>query len=248
MAGSNVFFQVIGSGADQHLTIQWNKVRFAIGGTAGDTITFEAQLYADGRIQFNYPDLVSGTAAGNNGTSATVGIKAAGTQGPNRSLLAFNNGPATPNVGTGRSTLILPNRPPDYYAFTLNAGETATLAATALTAGTGNVTVELRDSSDTVLATGVGGSSNLTSVISNFAVTTGGTYYARITGDTLTTQYSLVVTRNAAFDTEGNSTAATAQTLDGAQGALGDILAAATINAIDSGWIMCGWFSHRDEQ
>jgi hypothetical protein len=111
------------------------------------------------------------------------------------------------------------------------------LAATALTTGTGNVTVELRDSSDTVLATGVGGAGNLTSVISNFAVAIGGTYYARITGDTLNTQYSLVVTRNAAFDTEGNSTAATAQTLDGARGALGDIFAGGIINAFDSGWI-----------
>jgi len=237
VAGSNVFYQMIGSGANQHLTIQWNKVRFAVGGTAGDTITFQVQLYADGRIQFNYPDLVSGTAAGNNGASATVGFKAAGTQGPNRSLLVFNNGPATPNVGTGRSTLILPSRPPDYFAFTLNTGETVTLAATALITGSGNVSVELRDSSDTVLATGVGGSSNLTSVINNFSVTTGGTYYARITGDTLNTQYSLVVTRNAAFDTEGNSTAATSQTLDGAPGALGDILAVATVNAVDSGWI-----------
>src|SRR5207344_3282032 len=147
----------------------------------------------DGRIQFNYPDLVSGTAPGNNGASATVGIKAAGTQGPNRSLLVFNNGPATPNVGTSRSTLILPNRPPDYYAVTFNAGETVTLAATALVTGTGNVTVELRNSVDSVLATGVGGAGNLTSVISNFVVATGGTYYARITGDTLNTQYSLVV-------------------------------------------------------
>jgi hypothetical protein len=237
VAGSNVFYQTLGSGDNQHLTIQWNRVRFAVGGTAGDTITFQAQLYADGRIQFNYPDLVSGTAAGNNGASATVGIKAAGPQGPNRLLLVFNNGPITPNVGTSRSTLILPDRPPDYYSFTLNTGETATLAATALTTGTGNVTVELRDSSDTLLATGVS-SSNLTSVISNFAVTTGGTYYARITGDTLSTQYSLVVTRNAAFDTEDNSTPATAQVLTGVQGVLANILDGVTVNAIDSGWIM----------
>jgi hypothetical protein len=234
--GLNVFYQLIGSGDNQHLTVQWNKVRFAVGGTAGDTITFQAQLYADGRIQFNYPDLVSGTAAGNNGASATVGIKAEGTQGPNRSLLVFNNGPATPNVGTGRSTLILPNRPPDYYSFTVNTGDVITLAATALVSGTGNVSVELRDSSNAVLATGTG-ADNLSSVIRNFAVAAGGTYYARISGDTLNTQYSLVVTKNAAFDTESNSTAATAQPLDGTRGAFGDIVAESTINAIDSGWI-----------
>ncbi len=117
VAGSNVFFQVIGAGSSQHLTVQWNNVRFFSGGTAGDTITFQAQLYVDGRIQYNYQDLVSGTAAGNNGASATVGIKASGTQGPNRLLLAFNNGPNA-FVGTGQSTLISPPNPaPDYYCF-----------------------------------------------------------------------------------------------------------------------------------
>src|SRR5262249_5216003 len=105
VAGANVFFQALGSGPNRHLPVPWNKIRFFSGGTTGDTITFEAQLYADGRVQFNYPDLVSGTAGGNNGASATVGVKAAGTQGPNRLLLAFNNGPNA-FVGTGQSTLI----------------------------------------------------------------------------------------------------------------------------------------------
>ena len=91
-------------------------------------------MFADGRIQFNYLDLVSGTAAGNNGASATVGIKANGTQGPDRLLLAFNNGPNA-FVGTGKSTLITPALVPDYYAVTLNTGETATLAVTGLAAG-----------------------------------------------------------------------------------------------------------------
>jgi hypothetical protein len=157
---------------------------------------------------------------GNDGASATVGIKAVGTQGPDRLLLAFNNGP-NDFVGTGKSTLIaLGAPPPDYYAFTLAAGETATLAATGPAAG--DVNVELRDSSDAVLATGVGDSTNLTSVISNFAVAVGGTYYARVSGGTgSSVPYSLVVTRNAAFDTEDNNTAATAQSLGANEGALG---------------------------
>src|SRR5215510_9915589 len=61
-AGANVFFQVSGSGPNQHLTIQWNEIRFFSGSAEGDTITFQAQLFADGRIMFNYQDLVSGTA------------------------------------------------------------------------------------------------------------------------------------------------------------------------------------------
>src|SRR5262249_24548160 len=62
---SSVRYQVLGSGISQHLTIQWNQVTFFSGGTSGDTLTFEAQLYADGRIQFNYADLTSGSASGN---------------------------------------------------------------------------------------------------------------------------------------------------------------------------------------
>jgi hypothetical protein len=233
VTGSNVYVQTTGSGASQHLTVQWNKVRFLTGGIAGDTITFEAQMFADGRIQFNYLDLVSGNAPLNNGSSATVGIKAAGNQGPDRLLLAFNNGPNS-FVGTGKSTLITPTPVPDYYAFTLQAGETATFAATALTAG--NLTLELRDSSDTVLATGIG-AGNITSVIGNFAVATGGTYYARIMGGGTAVPYSLVITRDAVFDTEDHSTAAAAQPLDGAKGALGAIVASTTVNAVDTGWI-----------
>jgi hypothetical protein len=103
------------------LTIQWNQIRFFTGGAAGDTLTFQAQLFADGRIKFNYQDLVSDAAAGNNGASATVGVKGAGTQGPDRLLLAFNNGPNA-FVGSGKSTLI--SQPPgdDWYSITVIQG------------------------------------------------------------------------------------------------------------------------------
>ena len=220
VAGSDVYMQVLGSGASQHLTVQWNKVRFFSGGTAGDTITFEAQLYADGRIQLNYPDLVSGSAAGNNGASATVGLKNVGTQGPDRLLLCFNNGPNT-FVGTGLSTLITPPNPTaDYYSFSAGAGDVVTLAIKALPSG--GLNLDLRNSADTVLASGVGGSTNLDSVISNFVIPAAGTYYARVTGAT-NVPYNLVVTRNAAFDTEANDTFATAQPLAGNKGYLGGI-------------------------
>jgi len=218
LAGSNVFSQVLGSGSDQHLTIQWNQVRFFDGGTAGDTITYQAQLFADGRIRFNYLDLVSGTAPGNNGASATVGIKASGTQGPNRLLLAFNNGPNA-FVGTGQSTLITPPTPtPDLYSFTLNAGDVTTLALKNLS--TGAINVDLLDSGGIVLASGVSGATNLDSVINNFTAGSSGTYYARVSS-AAAFPYNLVVTRNAAFDTEANDTFATAQPIGGNRGALG---------------------------
>lgn len=210
---SHVYFQVTGSGNNQHLTIQWNQIRFFSGGTAGDTITFEAQLYVDGRIQFNYPDLVSGGAGGNNGASATVGIKDVGTQGANRLLLAFNNGPNT-FVGTGQSTLIsVAPGTTDYYAFTLGAGQRTTIAAVG---GVG--TLQLRNSSDVVIATGVGGSTNVTSEINNFQVAAAGTYYITVSGGGA---YNLLVTRGAAFDTHPNQSMATAQNITGSTGALG---------------------------
>ncbi|MBL8821176.1 MAG: exo-alpha-sialidase [Planctomycetia bacterium] len=222
VAGSNVFFQVTGVGNDQHLTVQWNNIRFFSGGTAGDTLTFQAQIYVDGRIRFNYLDLASGGAAGNNGASASVGIKAAGTQGPNRLLLAFNNGPNA-FVGTGQSTLISPPNPTgDYYAVNFTAGQFANIAATALTAS--NVTVELRDAADAVLATGAGGFTNVTSMISNYQITTTGTYYVRV-GGASNVPYSVVVGNNTAFDGEANDTLATAQPIAGNKGALGAIFA-----------------------
>jgi hypothetical protein len=159
-AGSNVYFQVLGSGPGQHLTIQWNQVRFFTGGTAGDTITFQAQLYADGRVQLNYLDLVSGAAAGNNGASASVGIKAAGTQGPDRLLLAFNNGPNA-FVGTGQTTSIAQLPSDDWYRVALGAGQTSLQYETSTPAdgpgefvNTLNPALEIYDSANNLVASG----------------------------------------------------------------------------------------------
>ena len=212
----NVYYQVSGTGSNQHLTIEWYNVQYYY---TSSPITFEAQLYADGRIQFNYQNLVGGVF-NDNGRSATVGIKAAGTQGSDRLLLDYNNGPNA-YVGSNQSTLISPPNPtPDYYSFSLNAGDTATVAVTGQ--GAGNLNVDLRDGSDSVLATGVSGATNLTKVISNFTAPTTATYYVRLSGDS-NVPYSVVVTRNGAFDTEANDSFATAQSINGLQGALGHV-------------------------
>src|SRR5439155_24818847 len=84
--GGAVYYQVLGTGANQHLDLEWYNMHYYFG--SPQLITFEAQLYADGRIQFNYLSLVGGVA-NDNGASASVGIKDAGTQGANRLLLAF---------------------------------------------------------------------------------------------------------------------------------------------------------------
>jgi hypothetical protein len=63
-------------------------------------LTFEAVLNADGSILFNYQSV-------NNAVVGTAGIKDSGPQGPDRLLLAFNNGPNA-FVGDNHSTLITP--------------------------------------------------------------------------------------------------------------------------------------------
>jgi hypothetical protein len=218
---SNVFFQVSGSGADQRLTIQWNQIRFFSGGAAGDTITFQAHLFADGRIQLNYQDLVSGTAAGNDGASASAGIKAAATQGPDRLLLAFNNGP-NDFVGSGKSTLLSPPNPTaDLYAFKLDDDEANTLVVKSLSGAP--VSVALLDRNGAAVATGASGATNVDTAISNFVTDDDGVFYARVTS-VASVPYNLVITRNATFDLEGNDTPGAAQPLDVSRGALGSLV------------------------
>ena len=115
-----------------------------------------------------------------------------------------------------------PNAPPhdtqDYYSFALTAGQSATIVAKSLNGL--NVQITLVDGNGNVLATGVGGSSNVTQKIENFVATAGGTYYVEVTGDT-GVQYSLTVTRSADFGIQPHNTPGTAQSLTGTNGVLG---------------------------
>src|SRR5207237_8443584 len=105
-----------------------------------------------------------------------------------------------------------------------------------------NVTTDLRvqlvDSSGAVLQSGVP-ATNSTSVL-NFVAPADGTYYARVT-DTRSADYNLVVTRDAAFDTESTHSSAMAQNITSRQGVLGYMSSATgggpfTLSAIDVGW------------
>lgn len=124
----NVRFQVFGSGTNQELVIQWTDVRF-FGGSDSETITFQVVLRrASGEIQFNYLDVTSANPSHHRGASATVGIKAAGTQSgtslSNRLLISFNNG-NNPDINDNRSILIRvqppqpPNTPPRIVGVTV---------------------------------------------------------------------------------------------------------------------------------
>jgi hypothetical protein len=83
------------------LTIEWNNVSHVnVGGTNG--VTFHAVLdlklvserpmpsMSNDKIEVHYKDLLVGNAMFDNGASATVGVKDAGAQGPNRLLIAQN--------------------------------------------------------------------------------------------------------------------------------------------------------------
>jgi Dockerin type I domain/Bacterial Ig-like domain len=222
---SAVYWQVQGSGASQRFIVQWNDVSTFQGAQTGQ-VTFEVILNADGTMIFNYKNLNSGDSAAG-GATATVGIKDSGTQGGNRLLVSLNSA-SSPYVATGKSLEIgvgLTATATDFYAFTLAAGQTMTLAATGQKSSA--ISVSLENSQGTTLASGTspGGGSSVGSIIDNLVAPSAGTYYAVVTGTT-GASYSLVVNRDADFGTETNGSFASAQSIGAAKGVLGDILAA----------------------
>ncbi len=211
-----VYWQVLGSGASQQLVVQWNEVGYYAFNPG--TITFQAILSeADGSIRFNYLDL-DGGAFQNEGASATVGIKAPGFQGPDRILLAFNNGP-NEFLGTGKSTVIGPAPASDFYRITATAGGTIRLDTMTPARSAGafvNVfdpLVRLYTSAGTLVASNDNGAPDGRNASLNYTVPAGGsgTYYIEVTNSRATAvptfgEYILTV--------KGN-TAGSAQTLDG---------------------------------
>src|SRR5262249_25531734 len=96
----------------------------------------------------------------------------------------------------------------DLYSFTLTAGQSATIAVQSLNGK--SVQVPLLDKNGKILASGVGGSTNVSQSIQNFVASTAGRYYLEVTGD-IGVRYSLVVTRSANFDVEPNDSPDQAQ-------------------------------------
>ncbi len=134
---------------------------------------------------------------------------------------------------------LVPSGNPDFYKFTAAAGERTTVALTALTGSAAGLTLQVLDGSGTVLATGSAGATNVDR-LATFTPAATGTYYARLATSSGAVTYSLVVTRNAAFDAEPNDSFATAQDISGVQGVLGAVggsgSATLTLNWTDSGW------------
>jgi protocatechuate 3,4-dioxygenase beta subunit/methionine-rich copper-binding protein CopC len=124
----------------------------------------------------------------------------------------------------------------DFYKFDLSAGQSATIVGNSLNSL--NLQITLLDGDGNVLATGVGGSSNVTQKIENYVAATAGTYYVEVTGDA-GVKYSLTVTRGANFDIEPNNSPGSGQSLNGTNGVLGasspggNLTIGTNINGID---------------
>jgi extracellular elastinolytic metalloproteinase len=228
--------QVIGAVGSRQLILQWNKINF-YSSTGGDTLTFQVILSeGSNTIRINYLDLAVAGNTRSEGTSATIGIKQTNPAGA--SFIDIANPGPNALVGTGKSLVITPVSPgDDWYQITLAAGERLSLAVANLASG--NVDIQLRDPTGAaVLATGATGATNVNEAIQNFVATTAGAYLARVSGDS-DVPYSLVVTKNAAFDLESNGSLATAQNITGTAGVLGAIAGGGgiAITATDTGWI-----------
>ncbi|HEV3416877.1 MAG TPA: dockerin type I domain-containing protein [Pirellulales bacterium] len=228
-AQSAGYYKLESTSSSSRLVIEWSHVSF-VGGPQTGQVTFEAILNSDGSIFFNYLNFnTSLLPPGNLGP--TVGIKNSNTAGADP-LVVPNTSGSSPIVTSGSSIEIAPNiasSPNDYYAFSLAAGQSATLAVTSQNSAAVHVT--LLDSQGNTLAAGAspGAGAIVNEAIANFAAATSGTYYALITGAP-GAAYSLVVTRSAALGLGNNTSFAAAQDISGDKGALGDILTSTTEN------------------
>ena len=114
----------------------------------------------------------------------------------------------------------------DWYSFTLDDGQTATVALDMGQPG-GPISLAVYRGA-TQLAVGAGGADNLYRIVENILDETadGGpdTYYVAVDGAVAGEDYRLIVTRDATFDAEPNNTEDTAQALPPAGAALGNLL------------------------
>ena len=135
----------------------------------------------------------------------------------------FDNFPLTTDGrGYDEIAISVPTGTEDWYFFELEDAETATVGFSQVTGG-GSLLELYASDGTTLLATGAT-AENLNQVIRNYTdVTADGlpeTYYVRIVGSE--SAYSLIVTRNADFDTEANSLSSP-QDITGIGGVLGHI-------------------------
>src|SRR5207248_645155 len=120
------------------------------------------------------------------------------------------------------TTATLPTVPlgKDLYSFVLSAGQSATAIIKDLTPGA--LDIAILDSTGAVVASGVGGPTNVDEILSNFVAPTAGTYYLQVSGGP-NIDYQLTLTTGGTFDAEPNDSLAAAQMLATGRAALGAI-------------------------
>jgi hypothetical protein len=109
---SYINYETQGSSPNQNFIVQWNIPRISAG--CGAPLNFEVVLSeSTGNIQFNYLDVLSG-GAGDNGSSATVGVE--NSTGSGGTLWSFNTASLTNNLsilytggGSAQKSGIVPN-------------------------------------------------------------------------------------------------------------------------------------------
>lgn len=103
LPADGVYWQLLGSGEQQDLIIQWETGYF---GGSGH-ISFQAILSEqDNTICVNYRDLLGGHGQSDNGASATAGIKDVGPQGNEKLLINYDKIVDFGYIGSGRSFFI----------------------------------------------------------------------------------------------------------------------------------------------
>ena len=161
-------------------------------GVTYGSVTAMAYMGADSFLLASFNDIYRITLNGDGTTTVTYLAE----------LYSYSKGLAsTPASGI--------SDPRDVYSFTLGAGGSATIVVTSQ--GRRDLDIELLDSSGTLLTRAVEDAANVGAYVLNFVSAPGGTYYVRVTAPSWRTQYTVTVTRNAAFGLEPNDLAADAQ-------------------------------------
>ena len=133
----------------------------------------------------------------------------------------------------------------DYYSFDLKSGQTATIGLVGQAGGEAVFSL-ISPSGQKLALSSDDAATNFDAVVSDFVVASTGKYFVRVSGD-LGTTYSLVVTRNADFETETNNSIETADDLlaaevGGARWAMGSLdVQIVNVDAFDAGWYLGGY-------
>jgi extracellular elastinolytic metalloproteinase len=132
----------------------------------------------------------------------------------------FGNSRAAGSLLDTRQLVLTVFADSDYYSLTLEEGQKTSVALRNILGG--GVTFEIRDAHGQTLASSTAaGGTNVDEVLADFVAPTDSVYYIVVMTTGAAADYHLVVTRDAAFEVETNSTPAVAQVLGGNAGVLG---------------------------